>query len=133
MLGSEVIQKKKYTIAKYVVLGIVMSLTLFSSTSSVSAYPTYSPNTDLVRVGPYDTAASGTANWSCGLGCSSGGYREFITLGQKYRIRQAGTISRVRIYTGSVTSLTGLYIKVWRKDGSTYDLVGTSENIKNSL
>ncbi|MFZ3015400.1 MAG: GDSL-type esterase/lipase family protein, partial [Minisyncoccia bacterium] len=94
--------------------------------SIIFAYPIYNPNSDLVLVGPYDTATSGAANW----GNST---QEFITIGQKYRIRQTGTISRIRIYTASTTHLTGFYFKVWRKDGTTYDLVGTSENIVSNL
>ncbi len=96
------------------------------------AYPEIPQNSDLVVAGPYDTAASGAGNWGC-AGCLPGEYRYFVTIGQKYRIRENGTISRVRIYTYLKTNVTGFYIDVWRKNGSNYDLVGTSENIIDSL
>ena len=90
-----------------------------------AAYPTLAPNSDLVIVSPYDYAASGAANLST---------YDCLTAGHKYRIRQAGTISRVRLYLATTTNLTGVYIKVWRKNASsTYDLVGTSNNIAGSL
>lgn len=99
-----------------------------------AAYPTFTPNSDLVIVGPYDTATSGAGNSGCASACASGGSREFINIGQKYRIRQTGTISRVRLYVASTASLTGFYIKIWRKNASsTYDLVGISNNIASSL
>ncbi|MFC1613280.1 SGNH/GDSL hydrolase family protein [Patescibacteria group bacterium] len=94
------------------------------------AYPVYQANSDLVITGPYDTATSGTANWGK---TSTTGTRDFISIGQKYRIRQNGTISRVKLYVASVTNTDGLYVMVWRKDGSTYDLVGISNNIVNDV
>ena len=105
---------------------IVFSLSTF-------AYPTYQPSTDMVKTGPYDAATSGTGNWGCNTGCLAGGFREFITVGQAYRIRQAGTINQVRIYNFTKTGLTGFYLKIWRKNGGNYDLVGTSNNIVNDL
>lgn len=107
----------------------VKVLTVLRRSSVSSGYPAFPPNADLVIVAPYDTAASGTGNF----GSTSVVQRSFLTLGQKYRIRQNGTITRVRLYAASVTDLTGMYITVWRKDGSTYDLVGESNNIAGSL
>ncbi len=95
------------------------------------AYPAYTENSDLVIAGPYDTAISGTANWGSTSGADT---RDFITVGQKYRIRQNGTVSRVRLCTvNKPETMTGFYIRVWRKDGSVYDLVGTSNNIINDI
>lgn len=82
---------------------------------------------DLVAVGPYDTAASGTANW--GAGTIS---RDFITLGQRYRIRQAGQIRKIRLYCVTKVGLSGFYFTVWRKNGN-YDLVDMSANLLSSL
>ena len=98
--------------------------------SAQAAYPTLTPNSDLVIVGPYDTAVSGAANWgvTTGQGNTS---RDFITIGQKYRIRQNGSISRIRLYTVAVSDISGFYLKIWRKDGSNYDLVGTSNNLNS--
>ena len=48
-----------------------------------SAYPTYTANSDLVKVSPYaSTTPGGTLNW----GLDASGYREFLTKGQKYRM-----------------------------------------------
>lgn len=98
--------------------------------SAALAYPAYTAHSDLVIVAPYDTAVSGAGNW----GSTASNTRDFLTLGQKYRIRQNGTISRVRLYTAAKpTGFTGFYVTVWRKNGSTYDLVGKSNNIVNDL
>ena len=99
-----------------------------------AAYLELEPNDGLSIVGPYDVAIIGVGDWSCGSACKdSPGYREFITVGQKYRIRQTGTISKIKIYTYSNTDLTGIYLKIWRKNGSNYDLIGTSNNFANDL
>lgn len=98
--------------------------------AKVFAYPAYIPNVNLVKVSPYDTIATGAANWGATTGADS---RDFISVGQKQRIRQAGTVERVSLHTVNKTGLTGFYVSIWRKDGDTYDLVGTSENIVASL
>lgn len=119
----------------FVVLSSMFLGTLRSTFSSIAATqkaeasPTYIPNNDLVKAGPYDSAASGPSNW----GCSVIGYREFITIGQQYRIRENGIISRLRLYTANKTNLTGFYLKIWRKNGSNYDLVGASDNLASSI
>ena len=111
---------------------VAFSIGLFPG--GVLAYPPYTANSDLVQVGPYDTAVSGTGNWGCGGSCLAvGGSREFITIGQNYRIRQSGTLAQVRLYITSTTNVTGFYIKIWRADGAHYDLVGTSNNLVGSL
>ncbi len=120
-------------IKNVLILFLLFQLLIVGLPLPTFAYPVYQANSDLVVTAPYDTAVSGAGNWSCASGCSTPSYREFITIGQKYRLRQAGTISQIKIYTASVTSLTGFYIKIWRKNGSTYDLVGTSNNIVSSL
>jgi lysophospholipase L1-like esterase len=113
-------------------LVLLLQLLLISFPLPLSAYPAYTANSDLVIAGPYDTAVSGAANWgiTAGQGNTS---RDFITIGQKYRVRQNGSISRIRLYTTAVGDLTGFYLKAWRKDGSAYDLVGTSNNLVASL
>ncbi|MDD5041488.1 MAG: DUF2341 domain-containing protein [Candidatus Peribacteraceae bacterium] len=92
------------------------------------AYPAFTANSDLVIVGPYDTATSGNGNWGPGANTM-----DFVSVGHKYRIRQNGSITRVRLYTKLTASMTGFYIRIWRKDGATYDLVGTSNNIASQL
>jgi hypothetical protein len=90
-------------------------------------YPTLAANPDLVQAGPYDTIASGTANWGTGL--TGAHTREFITIGNRYRIRQSGTVTRIRVNLQDPTGLTGFYFRIWRQIGDTYDMVGSSENL----
>jgi len=78
---------------------------------------------------PYDPTklhTATTANWGADSADVS---REWLTYGNRYRIRQNGSLSRIRMYFGAKTAINAFYIKVWRYDGSAYDLVGTSENI----
>lgn len=85
-------------------------------------------------VGPYDSAVTGVPNFSCDWYCRNGpGSKEFLTVGQRYRVRQDGTIQRVRLYAASTKGLTGFYVKIWRYNGATYDLIGASENIVAKL
>lgn len=86
--------------------------------------------TNLVIVAPYDTADSGAANFGASTGQTS---YEWITYAHSYRIRQAGTIQQVKMYVGAKTGLSAFYVKVWRKVGSTYNLIGTSSDILASL
>ncbi len=110
--------------------GIAVALGLANLPSSVRAYPSYSPSAELVCVAPYDHATTGSGNWGAGTGNTS---REFLTVGQQYRIRQNGALARCRLYTVSTNQLTGFYLTVWRKDGATYDRVGISGNLCGSL
>jgi hypothetical protein len=61
-------------------------------------------------------------------------YRDFITLGNTYRFRQSGTATSVRLFfQNEYGYASGVYIKVWRRVGATYNLIATSENILSSL
>lgn len=91
--------------------------------------PTYQANSNKVIVGPYDTAISGAGNW----GPSGAGSVQWVVKGQQYRIRQSGTIDRVRLYTATKTQMTAFYVQVWRKIGTRYALVGQSNNIVSQL
>ena len=91
---------------------------------------TYASGTqNLAIVAPYDTIATGQGNW----GLNTAGFREFLTCGNQYRIRQDGTIKRVRLYVDSTDGLTGFYIRIWRKQTDGYSLVGSSEDIHGEL
>lgn len=115
---------------KNILILLVFGYLFLQIKSPVFAYPPYTANSDLVISGPYDTIYSGSDSaW----GLSATGFRELITLGQKYRVRQNGTISKIKIYTINKTNLTGFYLKIWRKNGSTYNLIGSSENIVSDL
>ncbi len=106
--------------------------TVYSNTlvvTTMKVYPPYTANSDTVIVGPYDTARSGAGNWSPG----AAGSVQWLVDGHQYRVRQSGTINRLRIYTPNNTNLTGFYLQIWRKNGTTYDLVGQSNNIASSL
>ncbi|MDD5041979.1 MAG: DUF2341 domain-containing protein [Candidatus Peribacteraceae bacterium] len=91
-----------------------------------SAYPSLTANSDAVIVAPYDSAVSGAGNIADG-----DSYRYFLTLGQRYRVRQNGTITQVEVYIADAA--TDFRIDIWRKNGTTYDLVGESENLADSL
>lgn len=89
------------------------------------------PNTGLVQAAPYASASSGAANWGGSGGETS---REYLTLGHIYYIRQSDEIRQIKVYAANLTNLTAVYFKVWRRnESSTYDLVGTSENILSQL
>jgi len=106
----------------------VVAIFLLTPKEAIAAYPPYTATSTPAIVGPYDTATSGSGNW----GYLYGGEREFLTVGHQYRIRQNGTITRIRVYitATNLTGMSGLYLKIWRKNASsTYDLVGTSENL----
>lgn len=87
-------------------------------------------NTNIVIVAPYDTAATGAGN----IGPTTGQTAyEWLGYAHQYRIRQNGTIVQVKINTGLLTGVTGIFVKIWRKDGTTYDLIATSANILSSV
>jgi GDSL-like lipase/acylhydrolase family protein len=114
--------------------GLALTLSLVQrpaagdDTARVPVYPTLAPDPDLVPVAPYDTIEAGAANWGTGL-TGATHFREFITAGNPYRIRQSGTIRRIRLNLQEPTGLTGFYLRIWRKIGATYDVVGSSENL----
>lgn len=90
------------------------------------------PSAGYAIVGPYDVAASGAANFGGAAGNTS---KEYFVHAHNYRIRQSGSIRRIKLYAANTTNLTAVYFKVWRKGGAagTYDLAGTSNNILSSL
>lgn len=107
--------------------GVVSGLTYYRATNNVSVVR----NTDLVIVGPYDTAASGTANFGQDSGQTA---YEWITDGHKYRIRQNGTIEQVKFYFGAKTAVTSFTVGVWRLNAAgTFDQIGVSANLISSV
>ncbi len=67
---------------------------------------------------------AGNSGWG---GVSS---REFFQSGHYYRIRQDGTVKRLRFYVDHKTNLTGFYFKIRRQNtGGNFDLVWQSENL----
>lgn len=51
---------------------------------------------------------------------------DFIIKGHLYRVRQNGDINFYIVQMVSTQAVTGVSLRVWRKDGSTYDLVSES-------
>ena len=101
-----------------------------SARSTTNLIQRLTANSGYSIVAPYDSAVIGTANFGGVAGNTS---REYLTVGHIYRIRQHGSIQQVKLYTANLTNLTAVYIKIWRKEGTTYDLVGMSNNILSSL
>jgi lysophospholipase L1-like esterase len=106
--------------------------TLRAQAPRVPTYPTLAANPDLVLCGPYDTIVAGTANWGTEVSGTAHS-REFLTVGNKYRLRQNGTVRRIRVNLQDASGLTGFYFRVWRKITGTYDLVGSSENLAPAM
>jgi lysophospholipase L1-like esterase len=88
------------------------------------------PNTNIVRVAPYDTVAAGAGNIGPTTGQTSYNWLGYAHI---YRIRQNGTITQVKFYTASLANVTGIFINIWRKTGTTYDLISTSANLLGSV
>lgn len=80
-------------------------------------------------------AIIGPANFSAnGTGISGLYYRDFITLSNTYRFRQSGSATSVKLFFQNPHNYaTGVYIKIWRRNGASFDLIATSENILPSL
>jgi lysophospholipase L1-like esterase len=77
---------------------------------------------------------SGTGNW--GVQQSGQTSRDFITTGQNFRIRSAGIAMGATFYVPSTYNSThtlSFVIKVWRKRGSTWCLVGQSDDLHSRM
>ncbi len=112
---------------RVVPLLLITIVTLASFGLCPSTYASSAPN--LAVVAPFDTIETGQGNW----GLNAAGFREFLTIGNQYRIRQDGTIKRICLYVDSTDGLTGLSIRIWRKQTEGYSLVGSSEDIHEKL
>ncbi len=120
-------RKSLLTVFACIISILTVAFALITS-DKIFAFPTYTPNADLVSVGPYDTVPTGAGN--LGYNNAGAGSRELITIGQSYRVRQNGTISQIKMYTSDISNATGVYFRIWRLNGSNrYDIVGTSENL----
>jgi lysophospholipase L1-like esterase len=97
-----------------------------NTTGTLVAYNGTVPIRPLVIASSYGNAA-GSGATDLGTGATG---RTFITYGNRFRVRQAGTIRRARFGIASLSNMTGFYIQVWRETSSnSYDLVGESENL----
>jgi lysophospholipase L1-like esterase len=86
-----------------------------------------SRNSDRVQVCPYDTISTATANW----GRTTAGTRDMITVGKKYQFRQTCTIESAQVRIGVVPA--NFYLKIYRKIGSNYWLVGRTPDLADQL
>ncbi len=57
--------------------------------------------------------------------------REFIQAGHNDRIRQNGTIYQIRFALANALNLKQFYFIIWRKNGSNYDRIATTDNLIN--
>jgi hypothetical protein len=95
--------------------------TLSISSLSHSAIPTASTTDTLVC--PYKDLSDGAAN----LGGNGADEREYYFHGQKYRIRQNGTVTQIRMKVTD-NNLTGITFAIWRGEPSSATLVGRSND-----
>ena len=84
---------------------------------------------DFVLAGSYPTLAKTSL-----VSVLSGPY-EAVNLSNTYRIRQNGTITKVKLFNGIVTGVDEVTVSIWRYNTATtlYDLVGRSENLISKL
>ncbi len=84
-----------------------------------------SQNADVVQVAPYDSISTAAGN----VGTSGSNGMEFVNFCYHYRIRQDGTLVRVRFYVPSITNVTNFWIKAWRPDNIQYRYMGVTEDL----
>lgn len=90
------------------------------------------PGADITAVAPYAAVnLDGAANW----GLASAGTRWFCTTNNQYRIRQAGSICRIRVPISDIhANWSAFYLVVWRKnEAGTWDKVATSDNLRSQI
>lgn len=90
--------------------------------------PIPSANVDLVQVCPNGNVVDSAGN--VGYGTSNA---EYFIDNHNYRIRQNGTIAKIKVRATVAAAWTGAYIKIWRGPQSAATLVGKSENFRASL
>jgi len=84
---------------------------------------TVAGSTTNIKASAYDGVLS---TGGTDLGTDTQTTRDFLMYGHDYRIRQDGDIASVSLYINTLTSVTSVTLKVWRKSGSTYDMVGSA-------
>jgi lysophospholipase L1-like esterase len=95
---------------------------------SVGYYLTESvAKSDIVPASGYATIPTGAADTAI----PEGG-RFFLSNDKQSRIRQAGSVTGLRIYATDLANMVSLTVAIWRKNGAVWDLVG-SEDILSKL
>lgn len=119
------------------ILKFVRAISIFAiaimvaSPYNVAAFSVFNTSTQDVLVAPYNrTYDVGAANWK---GYTTNSTRSFLNLGHQDRVQQSGTVTKVEFHTVDASTVSGFYVNIWRDNGSSYDLIGTSENLAPSL
>ena len=82
----------------------------------------------MAPVAPYnDPPIAGTPNWG-----SNSQHIEFLTYHHTHRVRQTGEVEAIELYM-SDTPPSAFQIRFWRKDGGTFDMVGTTEDLSSQF
>jgi len=121
------VKKRIILISVILLCLIVQAQIVYHQNNSLINYNRQLPDT--VWAGVYKPIVNGGAN----LGSGGAPCRDIFFFGQQLRIRQNGIISKVVLYCADTAGLTGVYIKIWRKNGNKFDLIGKSNNIINGL
>ena len=109
--------------------GSLTNVTAYGATTLLPGNVT--GRTNVVQVAPYQSATYAAGDFGPNSGETS---FEFINGGNAQRLRQTGTLQRVKVSIAATTGVTGFYVKLWRKLASNnYSLVGTSENLNSQL
>jgi hypothetical protein len=82
----------------------------------------------------YDFIANTEAETTVGSGwVGSGTTLECLFVGDEYRFTCDGSLTKAAIWVKDTTNLLTFKLRVWRKNGTTYDLVGESEDISSQF
>lgn len=96
--------------------------------SAGGAWTLYPANAGNVKASSVEDAVGVTAN----TGATTNTTYDFLSTDHAYRIRENGTVAAFKVWIGAgcagLVNLTRITFKVWRKNGSTYDQVGASQN-----
>lgn len=95
-------------------------LALLSGSAIAAVIPGHVP----VAPGPADYPSVAAANLAPSAAATS---FEHMVKGHMYRLRQTGYVSSFSLYLGTTTDVVGVQLKIWRKNGTPYTLVGQSE------
>lgn len=114
---------------KYIlILLLIISGTLCADlTTTGNEYFYSTPKQDTVAVNTYSSL-----DMSAGSGLTGSDVFDMLIRERQTRIRQYGTVKQIKMYVHTVVP-DSLFVKIWRKSGSNYTLIGSSENISSEL
>lgn len=108
---------------------------LTNYTSATSTLVNVAPYPSLAVYRDYPNYTSNQFAWSMSY-LPAATWAHFIMHGHTSRIRQSGTIKKVKFYFRSTTYLTNFQISVWRQTtegANDYELIGLSNNLVTSI